>query len=73
MHFNSPLRRLGRALGVASAGPRVGHRRVEFFNNSAERDKAVAHNNILARHVKPVTSQDGEEGVLRHIVEKLGI
>ena len=73
MHFNSPLRRLGRALGVASAGPRVGHRRVEFFNNSAERDKAVARNNILARHVKPVTSQDGEEGVLRHIVEKLGI
>src|SRR5579871_690223 len=73
MHFNSPWRRLGRALGVKSAGPVVGPRRVEFINTSAERERVVAENNVLARYVRPITSQDGEEGVLRHVVETLGI
>jgi hypothetical protein len=73
MHFNSPWRRLARALGVKSAGPVVGPRRVEFINDSAERERAVAANNVLARYVRPITSQDGEEGVLRHVVETLGI
>ncbi|HTR88268.1 MAG TPA: hypothetical protein VMI56_27550 [Reyranella sp.] len=73
MHFNSPLRRWGRALGIGSEKFPLGPRRVEFINPRPEQEKAVAKNNILAKYARPVTSQDGEEGVLRHIVETLGI
>ncbi len=73
VHFNSPLRRIGRKLGIRSAGPRVGPRRVEFMPNDDELDPIVARNNVLLKYAHSVTSQDGEEGVLKHILETIGV
>lgn len=73
MQFNSPLRRLGRKLGIASAGPKIGRRRIEFFNYEEERIRRVAQNNILLKHARSVTSQDGEEAVLIHVLDTLGL
>lgn len=41
--------------------------------NDAELDRIVAQNNFLKDHAQSVTSQDGEEGVLKHILQTIGV
>jgi hypothetical protein len=73
MYFDALLRRLGWRPAIKRPSFPVGPRRTEFMPNEEEVTRIVARNNVLIRHAKVITSQDGEEGVLRHVLEKIGV
>jgi hypothetical protein len=73
MNLNSLLGRLRRKPAAEPESFPVGHRRVEFVSNDHELDRVIAQNNVLLRYAKAGTSQDGEEGVLQHVLETIGV
>lgn len=84
IHVRKLARQLGVPLGVEitdllSAPSRpietryVGVRRLEIVPPDPEQDRRIAANNRLVHYAHKVTSQDGEDGVLAHILKCIGI
>lgn len=72
--IQSVLRRLDNLVRPELARLRTGKRRLEIVHPDEASEKArIEANNPLIRYAKSITSQAGEDGVIAHVLGRLGI